>query len=69
MKGSSSNEASAEATELMEKLNIYEKRNEMAHTLSGGMKRKLCLGMAVVGNSSVSFKILNTHISILINLH
>lgn len=54
MKGKTSKEASVEAEELLHKLNIYEKRSAMANTLSGGMKRKLCLGMAVIGNSSVS---------------
>lgn len=58
MKGKTAKEASEEAEELLRKLNMYEKKNDLAHTLSGGMKRKLCLGMAVIGNSSVSGSII-----------
>jgi ABC-type uncharacterized transport system ATPase subunit len=35
-------------------LGLDEKANSMACTLSGGMKRKLCLGMALIGDSKVS---------------
>jgi ATP-binding cassette subfamily A (ABC1) protein 3 len=39
---------------LLVKLGLDEKANSMACTLSGGMKRKLCLGMALIGDSKVS---------------
>ncbi|KAH0815791.1 hypothetical protein GEV33_007000 [Tenebrio molitor] len=39
--------------ELLVELGLDEKANSMAYTLSGGMKRKLCLGMALIGDSKV----------------
>lgn len=39
--------------ELLEKLHLSDKTNSMASTLSGGMKRKLCLAMAIIGGSEV----------------
>ncbi|XP_066249197.1 phospholipid-transporting ATPase ABCA3-like [Euwallacea similis] len=53
MKGKSSGEAERELDDLLGLLRLNEKKNDMAHTLSGGMKRKLCLGMAVIGGSKV----------------
>lgn len=50
----SGKQAEAESNQLLHKLNLYEKRNQMAATLSGGMKRKLSLGIALIGNSKVS---------------
>lgn len=38
---------------MLEKLGLAEKKKEMACNLSGGMKRKLCLGMALIGDSQV----------------
>jgi ABC-type multidrug transport system ATPase subunit len=43
-----------EVENLLVKLGLNEKANSMACTLSGGMKRKLCLGMALIGDSKVS---------------
>jgi ATP-binding cassette subfamily A (ABC1) protein 3 len=43
-----------EVKDLLVELDLDEKANSMACTLSGGMKRKLCLGMALIGNSKVS---------------
>lgn len=34
-------------------MNMYEKKNSLANSLSGGMKRKLCLSMALIGYSKV----------------
>ncbi|XP_044266047.1 phospholipid-transporting ATPase ABCA1-like [Tribolium madens] len=48
-----SKNSTKEATEMLEKLGLEEKKYEMACTLSGGMKRKLCLGMALIGDSQV----------------
>ncbi|CAH1119745.1 unnamed protein product [Phaedon cochleariae] len=53
LKGKSSEEAEMEMSELLDKMNMSEKKNVLAHTLSGGMKRKLCLGMALIGGSKV----------------
>uniref|UniRef100_A0A7E4WBQ9 ABC transporter domain-containing protein n=1 Tax=Panagrellus redivivus TaxID=6233 RepID=A0A7E4WBQ9_PANRE len=40
-------------TRLLNEINLMEKRNELAKNLSGGMKRKLCVAMALIGNSRV----------------
>lgn len=34
-------------------MNLFDKRHELAERLSGGMKRKLCLGMAIIGDSNI----------------
>ncbi|KAK6047043.1 hypothetical protein COOONC_15452 [Cooperia oncophora] len=34
-------------------LKLNEKSNELSKNLSGGQKRKLCVSMAVIGNSSI----------------
>jgi ATP-binding cassette, subfamily A (ABC1), member 3 len=36
-------------------LNMLDKKNSQAHTLSGGQKRKLCVAMAMIGDSKVVF--------------
>ncbi|RZC00573.1 ABC tran domain containing protein, partial [Asbolus verrucosus] len=53
LKGKSGDEAKQEAKYMLQTFKIDE--NAMACTLSGGMKRKLCLGMALVGDSKVIF--------------
>lgn len=37
-------------------LNLTAKKNEYPRNLSGGMKRKLCLGMALIGDPKVYAK-------------
>lgn len=37
---------------LLEKLKLSEKRNVLPSTLSGGQQRRLCLGMALIGDAS-----------------
>ncbi|XP_014231053.1 ATP-binding cassette sub-family A member 3-like isoform X1 [Trichogramma pretiosum] len=37
---------------LLDKLKLFDKRNAMPKELSGGQKRRVCLGMAVIGDSS-----------------
>ncbi|XP_076622006.1 phospholipid-transporting ATPase ABCA3 [Colletes latitarsis] len=37
---------------LLNKLKLFDKRNVLPDTLSGGQKRRLCLGMALVGDAS-----------------
>jgi ABC-type multidrug transport system ATPase subunit len=54
LKGRSRQEAKKDAIELLKKLNLIDKKNQMSSTLSGGMKRKLSLGIALIGNSKVS---------------
>ncbi|XP_058807248.1 phospholipid-transporting ATPase ABCA1-like isoform X2 [Phymastichus coffea] len=41
-----------EAKAFLRKLKLYEKRHALPKQLSGGQKRRLCLGMALVGDSS-----------------
>lgn len=54
LKGSSWSTANKEANELMEALGIYEKKREYSKNLSGGMKRKLSVAIALIGGSKVS---------------
>ncbi|PSN44305.1 ATP-binding cassette sub-family A member 17 [Blattella germanica] len=53
LKGSSKQDADRKARELIGKLNLIEKTNKLASTLSGGMKRRLALGIALIGNTKV----------------
>nr|CAD7579777.1 unnamed protein product [Timema californicum] len=53
MKGLTKQEANSEANDLLNKLNMREKRHNKPHELSGGMKRKVSLGIALVGISKV----------------
>jgi ABC-type multidrug transport system ATPase subunit len=54
LKGGSREEAKKDATKFIQMLKLTNKKNEMSSTLSGGMKRKLSLGIALIGNSKVS---------------
>ena len=53
LKGLSMCEAKMQAEEYITKLDFVAKKNSKADTLSGGMKRKLHLGMSLIGNSKV----------------
>ncbi|XP_030753905.1 ATP-binding cassette sub-family A member 2-like isoform X2 [Sitophilus oryzae] len=53
LKGKTCQEADKEVKEKLEKLSLTNKENSLADKLSGGMKRKLCLGMAVIGGSEI----------------
>ena len=44
----------SEVTEMISLLHLEDKTDRQARTLSGGMKRKLCVGIALIGGSSVS---------------
>jgi len=44
---------SAEIDNLLIKLELTDKRNSISKTLSGGQKRKLCIAMALIGNSKI----------------
>ncbi|XP_066249198.1 phospholipid-transporting ATPase ABCA3-like [Euwallacea similis] len=46
-------DAESEIRPLLEILNLYNKRHEYPHTLSGGMQRKLCLAMAAIGGPEI----------------
>lgn len=50
--------AKQEGLNLLKILNISQKKNELVSSLSGGMKRKLSLAIALVGNPEVSNKLI-----------
>lgn len=43
---------------LLTKLNLSAKRNSLPAQLSGGQKRRVCLGMALIGNANVRLETL-----------
>lgn len=52
--------AKSEGLHLLKLLNISQKQNELVSNLSGGMKRKLSLAVALVGSPEVShYNIMN----------
>ncbi|XP_042235284.1 phospholipid-transporting ATPase ABCA3-like [Homarus americanus] len=53
LKGMTTKDAKAEAEALLERLELKEKTNMFGNQLSGGMKRKLCLAIALIGGSKV----------------
>ncbi|CAG2069388.1 unnamed protein product [Timema podura] len=55
LKGLTKQEANSEAKDLLNKLNMNDKRHNKPHELSGGMKRKVSLGIALVGVSKVIY--------------
>ena len=70
-----------QVAEMIDSLGLSHKRDAQAHTLSGGMKRKLSVGIALIGNPRVSknfiaiemlltFTVLNVHfISLVKRVH
>eukprot|EP00736_Rhodelphis_marinus_P014162 Rmarinus@m.10137 len=55
LKGVPSDRAMSEATEMMCAVGLEASRNVFSSALSGGMKRKLCCGMALIGGSRLVF--------------
>ncbi|KAJ8922450.1 hypothetical protein NQ315_004397 [Exocentrus adspersus] len=53
LKGLKKKDINAEIDKYVNLLELQDKRNAKSATLSGGMKRKLCVGMALCGNSKV----------------
>uniref|UniRef100_A0A646QF11 ATP-binding cassette sub-family A member 3 n=1 Tax=Hemiscolopendra marginata TaxID=943146 RepID=A0A646QF11_9MYRI len=53
LKGANDKELKQEITELLTKLQLHDKRNTPSSQLSGGMKRKLHLGIALIGGTKV----------------
>lgn len=56
MKGLTYNESEEQGLELLSLFNIREKKNDLVSNLSGGMKRKLQLAIALIGNPEVSIE-------------
>jgi len=59
IKGLEAATARKEARNLLKKLHLSEKMYTMSRNLSGGQKRKLCLGMALIGGTKVGFEALS----------
>ncbi|CAL8112749.1 unnamed protein product [Orchesella dallaii] len=55
LKGLSADEANKEAKGLLDLLQIPDKKNSLSMSLSGGQKRRLSLGCALIGGSKVIF--------------
>lgn len=53
LRGLSLEKAQKEAEIILKKVNLWDKRDNIARTLSGGMLRKLCLANAVVGETKI----------------
>ncbi|KAL6957764.1 ATP-binding cassette sub- A, partial [Sarracenia purpurea var. burkii] len=53
LKGVSLKDAKIEANEYLTMMDMQSKKNSLAKELSGGMKRKLCLSIALMGNAQV----------------
>ncbi|CAL8083288.1 unnamed protein product [Orchesella dallaii] len=53
LKGLTSSEATKEMKELLKKLQLTEKESTLSRALSGGQKRKLSLGIALIGGTKV----------------
>ena len=53
--GSSKSEAASKALEQMHSLNIEDRANDKAKTLSGGVQRRLSIAMALISNPSILF--------------
>lgn len=54
LRGLSVSEAERKTSELLERLKLTEKSNEFGKNLSGGMKRRLCLGNALIGDTKIA---------------
>ena len=54
LKGLTKNEAGGEINKMMESIKLADKSNAQTRFLSGGMKRKLSLGLALIGKAKVS---------------
>jgi ABC-type multidrug transport system ATPase subunit len=48
-------EAQMERNELLQKIQLLPQARVVSRSLSGGQKRKLCLGISLIGNAKVVF--------------
>eukprot|EP01087_Luapelamoeba_hula_P023615 TRINITY_DN8712_c0_g1_i4.p1 TRINITY_DN8712_c0_g1~~TRINITY_DN8712_c0_g1_i4.p1 ORF type:complete len:1796 (+),score=315.58 TRINITY_DN8712_c0_g1_i4:95-5482(+) len=55
LKGVAGSKVESEVDEMVASLGLEEKRHAMSASLSGGQKRKLCVGIALIGGSKVVF--------------
>ena len=54
LKGCPKKDVKEEVRKMIEVLHLEDKTKNQAQSLSGGMKRKLCVGIALIGGSKVS---------------
>ncbi|KAJ6637353.1 Phospholipid-transporting ATPase ABCA3 [Pseudolycoriella hygida] len=54
LRGLNKTESESQVKQLLNKLHLTDKANEYGNNLSGGMKRRLCLGNAIVGNTQIA---------------
>lgn len=55
LKGVPSNEIKPMVDEVIKDIDLEDKADDIAKNLSGGQKRKLCVGISLMGNPKVSF--------------
>jgi ATP-binding cassette subfamily A (ABC1) protein 3 len=55
IKGSECGDVEQEITTMLQQIGLRDKEHAQVRTLSGGMKRKLSLGIALIGGSKVVF--------------
>ncbi|RWS12259.1 ATP-binding cassette sub-family A member 1-like protein [Dinothrombium tinctorium] len=53
IKGTQWSSINGEVQKVTNQLNLFDKSNTAAQNLSGGMKRKLCLGIALIGDTKI----------------
>ncbi|XP_053692926.1 ATP-binding cassette sub-family A member 2 [Sabethes cyaneus] len=53
LRGMSMSEAERQADEILEKVNLQDKSEQVVSKLSGGMKRRLCLANAIIGRTKL----------------
>ncbi|KAL4240689.1 ATP-binding cassette sub- A member 3 [Mactra antiquata] len=53
LKGCKSSEINGEVTSILQSIDLENKRHDQTKTLSGGMKRKLSVGIALIGGSKI----------------
>lgn len=54
LKGCTNKKTNEEIERLLEANRLVHKRDQLSSALSGGMKRKLCVAIALIGDSEVS---------------
>ncbi len=54
LKGLSKEETEAQIQDLLQQIDLQDKRTQFSSKLSGGMKRKLHVAISLIGNSKVS---------------
>jgi ATP-binding cassette, subfamily A (ABC1), member 3 len=53
LRGLSKHEAAIHAERILDQINLSSKANDAAHTLSGGLKRRLSLANAIIGETKL----------------